>query len=95
MLSLISYQNSKKRRPSLAFLREANLAARTHTIWDWYIYRSMNGLISMVNVGKYTIHGWYGEVNVSTQDELTFFSILPPFFNTFLLGDSNSKTFQH
>ena len=29
--------------PKLGVLREANLAARTHTIWDWYIYRSMNG----------------------------------------------------
>ncbi len=32
-----------------------------HHPWDWYIYLH-ECLIFMVNVGKYTIHGWYGIV---------------------------------
>ena len=31
----------------------------THTIHVWYIYLH-EWLIFMVNVGEYTIHGWYG-----------------------------------
>ena len=33
----------------------------THRIHVWYIYLDLvDVLMFMVNVGKYTIHGWYG-----------------------------------
>ena len=35
----------------------------SHTIHGTGVFTYMNGLFFMVNVGKYTIHGFYGFIN--------------------------------
>ena len=49
--------------PSNEDTKPSEFTSETHTIQVWYFYLQLvvvKGKI-MVNVGKYTIHGWYGK----------------------------------
>ena len=60
----------KKNFKKTAFFRNKRVIFSQATCpyhpWDWYIYLH-EWLIFMVNVGKYTIHGWYGLIIPSFQ----------------------------